>query len=128
MSYCTYCGSPYGETRDHILPVSFTSFKRHYSVGEIVPACFECNNTLSNKILPTVQERSLYLLAKYETKYRKLINFPVWEDWELEEMSESFQKTINRSRVEQEIIKERLLNLRLQAGLENLDHKTIQPT
>ncbi len=121
MSYCTYCGSPYGDHRDHVIPISFTSFKRHYSVGEIVPACSQCNTTLGNKVITTVPERAKYLLGRYEEKYKKLLKQPEWEDWELEEMSDQFKALIKKTSIEKEIVQERLLNLSLQAGLISLE-------
>ena len=121
MSYCIYCGVPYGDQRDHVIPASFLSFRRNFASGEIVPSCGECNNTLGSKVITSVKERAAYLVGRYELKYRKMLQLPEWENWELEEMSESFQKTIKRNQIEKEIIQERLLNLRLQAGFISLD-------
>ena len=107
MACCTYCGAYDGNHRDHVIPVSYTSIKRNYSVGQIVPSCCECNSTLGDRMYVTVPERAAFLFNVYSVKYRTLLDMPTWTEDELSEMSINFQKQIKRRILQQTIIKER---------------------
>ena len=46
MFACVYCGDTTQRTRDHVVSVSWSGFKRSYSKGDTVPCCRECNSIL----------------------------------------------------------------------------------
>lgn len=94
MMACIYCGNTTEMTRDHVIPVSWSGFKRSYAAGDVVKCCRECNVALSNKPFFCISKRANYLAHHYTRKYRKILNHPVWTDEELEEMSRDFQSTL----------------------------------
>ena len=107
---CTYCGIA-ANSLDHIIPVSYNQTLRKnvkYSKENTVPSCTECNSSLSNIWLPTIPERAGCLLEKYNKKYKKLLNQPEWEDWEIEELGPGMKKVILTNKKKKEIIIERL--------------------
>jgi len=75
MKLCTYCGQ-IGNTLDHLVPVSYTSIKRHKRIRNTVPACGECNTVLGKQLFPNVASRAFYLFGYYQAKYRKILNAP----------------------------------------------------
>ena len=111
MSYCTYCGLINGDHRDHVIPVSFTHTQRIYEGTVCVPACRECNTSLSNLMYVTIESRAGYLLGKYRQKYKKILLMPNWTEEELEEMSSTFQATIRANLASRLVVQQRLTNL-----------------
>ena len=110
---CTYCGE-FADTHDHVVPVSYVRIHRKLEVGnkEAIPACKECNCTLSNKLYITISERARYLQTRYKTKYKNVLNFPNWDIDELDEMSADFKQSILASMNMREITKDRMKHLR----------------
>ena len=91
---CTYCGDA-ATDRDHLIPQSHSatgvsSFARHLWVW----ACGECNILLSDRPLFTVEERGAFLLNRIPERYEKLLNSPVWDDDEIDELGPSLRNTI----------------------------------
>ena len=114
---CAYCGWS-GDTRDHVPALSMywlaganrrqkASFKRN----KWIPACKECNTSLGNSYLLTIQDRANHLIDRYEEKYRKLLNQPVWGEEELERMGPSMKQFIQSKAVERQILMDRLAHL-----------------
>lgn len=94
MMACIYCGNTTDITRDHVIPVSWSGFKRSYSAGDCVKCCRECNIALSNKPFFCISKRANYLAHHYTRKYRKILNHPVWTPNEIDEMSIEFKSTL----------------------------------
>mgnify|MGYP001613672329 CR=1 FL=1 len=94
MSACIYCGNTTSLTRDHVIPCSWSGFKRSYQAGDTVKCCRECNTLLHAKPFFSISKRANYLANRYTTKYRKIINHPIWRDSEIKEMSLEFQSTL----------------------------------
>ena len=67
MHLCTYCGD-LANTRDHIIPVSYTHGYRVFLGTTWVWCCRECNTLLSNKMLGGIDGKAAYL---YETLLRR---------------------------------------------------------
>ncbi|WEF29991.1 HNH endonuclease [Klebsiella aerogenes] len=108
---CFYCGDDSQITRDHVIPVSYTGGKRHYDRNDVVDCCKECNCTLGDKPLFTVEGRAQYLFERYSQKYKKIIHRPVWGEDELKGMSLDFRRTIKAEQREKEYQINRLNNL-----------------
>ena len=93
---CIYCNSP-ADTLDHVPPLSWIepfgleTFRSSGIPLSTVPCCRECNSLLGDRKLLTVQDRLEYLEKKYHSLFDKLVR---WSDEEIEEMGESFQKSI----------------------------------
>jgi NMD protein affecting ribosome stability and mRNA decay len=110
MVECTYCGI-LANTLDHVIPVSYNYVSRKnatYSKQSTIPCCNECNSFLSNKWLPTINERVEYLIKKYSSKYHKILSQPDWEDWEINELGESLKIMVKSNIKRKEYILERL--------------------
>ena len=111
MPACTYCGSISSIHRDHVVPVSSTGLPRNYSLGEIVPACAECNALLGDKMFTSVRSRAEYLLGVYPKRYRKILNTPDWTEEELEDLSYALRHTVEQGIQDREYINQRIDNL-----------------
>lgn len=105
---CIYCGAP-GDTLDHSPPLSWLepfgieALRRAKIPLTTVPCCSECNGLLGDRKLLTVTDRLEYLEKKYHSLFEKLVR---WSDEELEEMGESFQRSIRAQRYrEDELIR-----------------------
>jgi hypothetical protein len=61
MSKCVYCGFP-AEHRDHTIPCAWTGV-RTFAV-KTVPACTECNLTLSDVPLFTIEDRRWHIIQR----------------------------------------------------------------
>ena len=106
VELCTYCGVLPGTDRDHVIPVSYSSVKRHYN-GHTVPACRECNNLLNDRFILDINARRAYILAKLEQRYKKLIKSPEWDDWELDELSPNMRKQVKAHQEHKHLIMDR---------------------
>ena len=106
---CTYCGE-HGDSLDHVIPHSYDHVykKRSYNRKEVVPACTECNSLLGNKLYFTIKDRAGYLHSKYQKRYKKILAYPVWDEEDLDEMSDNFRKSIVAGLDEAKIIKIRI--------------------
>lgn len=110
-SACEYCGITTSLTRDHVIPVSYTSETRTYAVGDTIRCCSECNYALGNKAIFNVESRAEYLINAYQYKYRKVLSQERWSEIELDDMSEEFKRSIRASEDLRKIVTKRLSNL-----------------
>lgn len=95
LNACTYCGDTTSLTRDHVIPVSWTGFKRNYHKGETVKCCKECNTLLSNKPFFCITKRADFIANALLKKYKKDLRYVFWDDDEIKIMSNDFKRTIS---------------------------------
>lgn len=115
MELCTYCGSASHIERDHVVPFSWNHIpqRKTYRKEEIVPACRECNGTLSDRLLFVIEARAAYLLGAYEKKYKKLLKWiDNWTEEEIAELGYSLQISVQKTRKDAEEVHRRLAYLR----------------
>lgn len=90
---CIYCGLD-GFTKDHV-PSVFISYAYHPDVPHIiVPCCRHCNSILGAADLNTLPERAAYLTERYEKKYKRLLDMPIWDEEDIKEMGPTMQDAI----------------------------------
>ena len=118
MKNCSYCGSHWDKTRDHVIPNSYLREGRGYEGDWLVPACKECNGTLGDILLTNVPDRATYLLSKYRRKYKKLLSFADWTDWELEDISDRLADSIRATRAQKQEMIDRINHLELVSGFD----------
>jgi len=84
---CIYCGSD-AECREHVIPVSYTSDRRSYDESRewIVPACNTCNGIAGCNVYFTIPEKAEYILKKFKSRYRRILEMPSWTESELAEL------------------------------------------
>lgn len=112
MIECFYCGDTTREiTRDHVRPVSIDSAKRSHDAKDTVSCCRECNTTLSDNFITTVEERSAFLVDKYLVKYRSILNTPRWSEEELNELGPHMRSKVLANVSEKQYVVERLKRL-----------------
>ena len=96
---CTYCGDT-ADTIDHVPPLAMV-----YELADagaypgrlwLVPACHECNSTLSGRHLPTLAGRRKHLAHRYRRRYASLLRMPRWSNDELSEMKGVLREDIAR--------------------------------
>ena len=111
--HCIYCGNKNNITRDHVVPRSWSQNYSFFQSNKnpLVPACRECNNTLSNVPRHTPEDRASYLIEKYEKKWAKILKLPFWEESEIKELGPNLQKRLKKSLHEKEVKQQRLRNL-----------------
>jgi hypothetical protein len=115
MVDCVYCGSKYGNTKDHVIPVCITTSRdrRKYRPNNkgTVDCCEECNRSLGDNFFLDVEDRARFLLKFYSRKYRKLLLSPDWTEKELKELGYNLQKSLKDSALQKKVVKDRLWNL-----------------
>lgn len=89
---CVYCGE-LGDTVDHLLPRTWTGYGTRRRVP-IVPACRECNSTLSDKFITDVIERRSFVQSALRQKYRKYLRVVLWSVDDLLEMGPALRLVI----------------------------------
>lgn len=66
-SKCYYCLEP-ATAEDHVLPLSYSKALPKYRFPPelclLVPACTSCNNTASNKLFRTLEEKAHYIRVR----------------------------------------------------------------
>ncbi len=115
---CAYCGWT-GDTRDHVpCLASFwlgkrtaTSRRAGQRWDQTVPACRECNCTLGASPLLSIRERAETLTVRYERKYRKLLQQPVWSEEEVERLGPAMRDFVKAKAVQRQILMDRLSHL-----------------
>lgn len=112
---CTYCGSPFGNERDHIIPKSYTNAS--FTTGALVPACGECNTHLGSRFLVGVRARAAFLLERYRHKNQGLLRGPTWSEEEMEDMGPGLRTAVQAGLARQEGLRHRLAHLKAVAGL-----------
>jgi hypothetical protein len=124
---CVYCGDV-ATDRDHVVPVSYTSVCRNYSIGEIVNACSDCNGTLSNVMVCSVPERAGYPFDRLQDKRGKLLAFKEWTDAELAEVAPRMAATVRAKMARKRVLVARLENLdRARNGYEPIRFVKLRP-
>lgn len=111
--HCIYCGSTNSIHRDHIIPKSWSMNYTFFNTSSnpIVPACSECNRTLSNIPIHTPEDRADHLIDVYEKKWKKILKMPDWTNEEMQELGPSLRKSLKHSLKEKELKTLRLKNL-----------------
>jgi len=107
MTPCTYCGSPYGDSLDHVLPQS-EWIGQGWSRKVTVPACRPCNSALGARPFYTVGSRAQYLHRFYSQRWRKLLATPDWVEDELDALGPGM-RTLVEDRLEQKRVCEAAL-------------------
>lgn len=93
---CFYCGDNWAEL-DHCPPLSWLDTKDHKwfkdrRIGfHLVNSCSDCNRSLGDRPLFTLQERANFIRIRLEKKAEKIV---LWSKEEISEMSPRFQKSI----------------------------------
>src|ERR1700745_3610264 len=95
---CIYCGDT-AHVRDHVPPKKWLRlFAKHNTYltenRVIVPACKDCNATLSAHPLFTIAERRAFIRTRLWHRFKKLLACPGWKDSELEELGPSLKRHI----------------------------------
>jgi hypothetical protein len=89
---CLYCGQ-WADTRDHLVPTAVADRQVRHSVPA-VPACHECNCLLSDRFLPDVKARRLFIAQRLAARYQKLLRIPEWAPADLAELGPKLRRHI----------------------------------
>lgn len=112
---CLYCGAA-ADTVDHVPPVAVAYMANEVSAKRdthwLVPACGECNSTLSTFAGRSLAERRHFLAEKYRRRYQSIIRMPRWDDDELAEMGPVMGKDISNKQALKHHIWARLSRLK----------------
>jgi hypothetical protein len=111
---CAYCGLT-AQCRDHVIPQAYEGVGQHetgYGTGwkrdKVVPACSECNCLLGRRWLPSVAERAAFLAQKLRVRHEEALNFPNWNEDDLEDMSPRMRKQIRAKIQRRDLLKARI--------------------
>ena len=111
LPVCVYCGDP-STDRDHLIPCSWSGHRSYANQDQLVKACKWCNNLLGDVPIFSVQGRAHYLIARYEVKFRKVLNRPFHFEDEIVETSNNIRILLYQSNEEKRWIKEKISNLK----------------
>lgn len=106
---CFYCGG-HGESVDHIPPVSYLENFPEKRI--LVRCCLLCNQLLGNKAYLSLLSRCDYLLIRYQKRFKRLLSYPDWEDWELEELTGKLKRDIVLGLKKKKYIENKILFIR----------------
>jgi|TARA_Y100000310_G_scaffold47517_1_gene44098 hypothetical protein len=111
---CTYCDD-IAEDLDHVIPHSYASSSgvRLYKKELVVPCCKECNGLLGDKLFFLIGERAAYLGDRYTKRYKKILDTPMWEKEEIEELGCSLKSMIQRGICLKEKVTKKLAHLEI---------------
>lgn len=113
---CIYCGE-LGSTVDHIPALDWVSclgsdyFTKRKIEFLLASCCWECNSTLIDKDVFTINDRKDYLFRAYQAKYENLLHSPDWEEDDIKKLSKNLQYITRNKILLKQIIKERLRTL-----------------
>lgn len=117
MRECSYCGTNFSIVRDHVIPNSYLrSNYRKFEGDWIILSCRECNGILSDRLLFSVPERAAFILKRIEVKYKKIIKFPDWTEWEFEDVAENLANSIRATMDHKAELLDRISHLNLVSG------------
>jgi hypothetical protein len=80
---CVYCGG-HSKEKDHLLPSNWTG-EAVRKLVPTVPSCRFCNQTIKDFSNPIISARSNLIAKRIRTKYRKQLNMPMRNEFELAE-------------------------------------------
>lgn len=106
---CFYCGA-HGESTDHIPPVSYSDYFEDKRI--LVRCCLLCNQLLGNRSYCTLLSRCDFLLIKYQKRFRKILGYPEWKEWELEELKGKLKRDVILGLKKKKHIENKILFLR----------------
>ena len=133
---CVYCGE-LSDALDHVPPVSINGIQLNHDFDEeekeknkflLVPCCKECNTSLGNRYLLTIEDRAGYLLSKYKRKYKKFNAHVTWVEEDIDELDHFMKKYISGWMHEQSRIRDRIENLKLRIALKDSDMTSNEQT
>lgn len=93
---CAYCNAP-EECVDHCVPVWLVAANPHIARGRkflSVASCAECNGLLGKKVLESFALRKQLLLRKYQKRYAKFLEIPVWDKEETETLGDNLKSLV----------------------------------
>jgi hypothetical protein len=123
--FCTYCGLP-AQCLDHVIPVSHTNKKRKpsdYTMSNavnVVPACNDCNSSLSNFWYHAIASRAGYLAERIAVRHINLLDTPTWSEDEIAELSDNLKKIVKAKQKEKALLLDRIRHCKLIAMLSDL--------
>jgi hypothetical protein len=105
---CAYCGMP-AEGDDHLIPLSFyqagmDAIEMSHWRFTLVPACNECNLLAGDRVFETVSQKRRYIQERLRCRYKKILAIPVWDEEEIESLSEDFARYVRYGLKLKEII------------------------
>lgn len=98
---CVYCGNS-AESDDHYPPKSVSSH------GMLLPCCRECNSSLGALHPFSFSNRCRLAKDSIRRKYKKVLNMPLWDEDEMEDLSYALKRSIIECEKVKSIINERL--------------------
>lgn len=117
LDKCYYCGNETTKNTqgDHVPPISWA-----YALGFdyltekenapflIVPCCPECNNALGAKKYFTLNQRKGFIASHLRSRYRKLRESPMWDEYELAELDGRLEEQVRALQDQRLVIERRI--------------------
>lgn len=114
IAHCTYCGD-YAQARDHVVPVSVNYVFRNYREGETAPCCRECNSVAGNHWPDSLCDKALFLMRKYEIRYKKALGCPEWHPLQINELGGMLKSYVQSMQNKRRLAVAKIRNLDLVA-------------
>ncbi len=103
---CIYCGAVWDQ-RDHLLPRNWSGDALRPLVPT-VPACAECNRTISDFPSPIVSERAMLVAQRLRWKFRVELRIPDRTAEEFSEFGDSMRKSLMARQYGRHLLRTRL--------------------
>lgn len=87
--------------------------KRGYNPKDVVPCCNMCNTLAGDYPAQGVWDKSLYLVERYKTKFRKILSQPHWSKVQIDELGKNLKGFVLARVFLKELIRRKLENLDL---------------
>jgi hypothetical protein len=92
-----------------VVPVSFTSIKRHYG-GYTVPCCKDCNVTLGSKLFCTIPERARYLAFRLPERFKRLLAIKPGSEEDEDDLSPEMRQVVRARENKKAEVVERIMH------------------
>lgn len=106
VGVCIYCGDV-AQSRDHIIPTSFTGVERRNSVLT-VPACIQCNSAIGDTPVYAIDMRRAVAQGFLKRKYARVLKRPDYTPEEVAEFEGALRRAVILGLEEKRHVLERL--------------------
>lgn len=87
---------------------------------DVVPACNNCNQSLSNFWYHTIASRAGYLAERIGVRHIDLLDTPTWSEEEINELNGNLRKMVESKQKKKALLLDRIRHCKLVAMLSDL--------
>lgn len=110
---CVYCGMD-AIARDHLRPFSYDNIRttrsesNYKDLTNIIPACTDCNNMLSNMMFKSIADKAEYIARRLSVRFKKVLASPDWTEEDLSELGHSLKSYVKKTQNKKKLVQARI--------------------